>query len=119
MTTEICLVVEFTIVDGKLETFKKLFREAIDHTQQKDLGTLSYQAYFNDDETKCYSIEWYEDSQAILNHLDSVGDVAAPLFEVCSTSRFEIFGNPSAEVLKAFEASLPNRYKSWVGFSRS
>lgn len=118
MMKQICLVVEFTIADGKTAIFKKLFREAIDITKGMDPGTLSYQLYFNDDETKCYSIEWYEDSDALLAHLNNVTDASTQLFEVCSTTRFEIFGNPSTKVLNAFESSSTNRYKPWIGFSR-
>jgi quinol monooxygenase YgiN len=118
MMAQICLVVEFTIADGKVETFKKLFLEAIEITKRKDSGTLSYQLYFNDDETKCYSIEWYENSEAILGHLDSMADISVPLFEICRTTRFEIFGNPSKKLSEVFEASSPNIYQPWVGFSR-
>lgn len=118
MMTQICLVVEFTIADGKVETFKKLFREALDITKQKDKGTLSYHTYFNADGTKCYSIEWYEDSDAVLRHLDSVAGISAPLFEVCRTTRFEIFGSPSSKLLSAFESSAPSLYRPWEGFSR-
>ena len=118
MMKQICLVVEFSITDGKLETFKKLLCKAIDVTKQKDLGTLNYQFYFNDTMTKCYSIEWYQDSDAVLCHLDSVAEVAGSLFEVCATTRFEIFGNPSTKLLEAFNASSPNTYMPWDGFSR-
>jgi quinol monooxygenase YgiN len=118
MMTQICLVVEFSIADGKVETFKKLLRKAIDVTRQKDLGALNYQFYFNKDATKCYSIEWYQDSDAVLRHLDSVAEVAGSLFEVCATTRFEIFGNPSTILLDAFKASSPNTYTPWDGFSR-
>jgi quinol monooxygenase YgiN len=117
--TQICMVVEFTIADGQAEAFKKLFREALDLTEQRDLGTRSYQLYFNDNETKCYSIEWYSDSDAVLAHLDTVADVSVPLFKICSTTRFEIFGEPSAKLKKALESASPNRYKPWVGFSRA
>ena len=117
--TQICMVVEFTIADGQGAAFKKLFREALDLTRQKDAGTLSYHLYFNEDETKCYSIEWYADSDAVLAHLDTVVDVSVPLFKICSTTRFEIFGDPSAKLQKALESAAPGRYQPWEGFSRA
>jgi quinol monooxygenase YgiN len=118
MMTQICMIVEFTIADGQGALFKKLFREALDLTKQKDLGTLSYELYFNHDETKCYSIERYANSDAVLAHQDTVAKVSVPLFEICSTTRFEIFGDPSPKLQKALEASSPNRYKPWEGFAR-
>lgn len=119
MMKQICLVVEFTVANGKVDTFKRLFREALEATKRKDLGVLSYQLYFNDDETKCYSIEQYQDSDAVLGHLDTVAGVSGPLFEVCSTTRIEIFGEPSPKLLKAFESSAPNKYVPWEGFART
>ena len=119
MLTQICMVVEFTIADGQGAAFRKLFREALDLTKQKDLGTLSYHLYFNNDESKCYSIEWYADSDAVSAHLETVAAVSVPLFKICSATRFEIFGDPSAKLQKALDASSPSLYKSWEGFSRA
>jgi quinol monooxygenase YgiN len=114
----ITLVVEFSITPGNDKQFKTLMRQAVEATQQKDLGALGYQLYFNHDESKCYSIEVYRDSEAVLRHLDTVSEIARPLFEICATTRFEIFGSPSAELLKEFEASAPKIYSHWDGYTR-
>ncbi len=119
MMNQICMIVEFTIANGQGAAFKKLFQEALDLTKQRDLGTLSYELYFNADETKCYSIERYADFDAVLAHLDTVADVSVPLFKICSTTRFEIFGDPSAKLQKALESSSPSQYKPWEGFARA
>jgi len=115
----ITLVVEFSIIPGHSDQFKELMRQAVAATQQFDLGALIYQFYFNQDDSKCYSIEVYRDSEVVLKHLNTVAEIARPLFEICSSTRFEIFGSPSPELIKAFAADAPQIYRNWDGFTRS
>lgn len=116
--TAITLVVEFSIIPGNAGRFKELMHQAVDATLQKDVGALNYWLYFNQDETHCYSIETYSDTEAVLHHLNTVSAISGPLFEICSSTRFEIFGRPSPELIQLFAASSPNIYTPWEGFTR-
>lgn len=115
--TSIYLTVEFTITPGKVDAFKKLARQLIDGTS-KEAGTLGYQWYLNSDETKCYLIELYRDSGAILAHLNNVGPVLQKLLEASKVTRFEVFGSVSAEVEKALAGFGTRIFKYWDGFLR-
>jgi quinol monooxygenase YgiN len=119
ITSEIQIVVEMTISAGKLDAFKML-QEVIDTVKTEEPGILAYQFYFNSDESKCYSLEWYKDSQSALSHLEKVGPDMQKMSELFTATRFEVFGNPSPELEKALTgfgvgASF---FKYWTGFNR-
>jgi quinol monooxygenase YgiN len=46
----------------------------------KDTGTLQYEMYFNHDNTECLAFERYRDSQALLDHVENLGDTMAESF---------------------------------------
>jgi hypothetical protein len=95
MTQDIRKVVELTINEGRLDEFKQVANEC----------------------NKCYILEWYKDSQALLAHLDNIRDLYEPLFKVSHITRIEVFGNPS---LKVRQAHLPGTkfFDYWAGIRR-
>ena len=58
-----------------------------------------------EDETKCEVREVYADSEAMLAHIATVGDVLGPLVELGGGLEAEVFGSPSAELA---EMHLPH-----------
>ncbi len=100
MTNQIQYAVEWTIKPGGLAAFKALAQKIIP-TVKSESGMLGYQWYFNADETKCYTVEWLADSDAIMAHLGNVGEELPKLFAHSDITRFEVFGNPSAQAKEA------------------
>jgi hypothetical protein len=70
----------------------------------KDAGTLQYEMYFNHDNTECLAFERYRDSQALLDHVENLGDTMAELFQTCSGSG-EACGTPSPELIERLKDS--------------
>ncbi len=118
MTTSIQTVVEFTINDGKIDTFKQLGKEYIELVKANEPNMLSYQFYFNDDESRCYALEFYKDSEAVFAHLENVAEVTPRALEVSQIIRVEIFGNVSDELREAVSALNPQINKHWDGITR-
>ena len=50
-------IVRFTFHAGMVEEFKRLSAECIEIVRSKDVGTLQYNAYFNDDESQAIVLE--------------------------------------------------------------
>jgi quinol monooxygenase YgiN len=98
-------IVRFTFHAGKVEEFKRLSAECMAIVRAKDVGTLQYDTYFNDDESQCIVLERFRDSDALILH----GQNMAPLMEsimATGTVAGELLGDPSEE-LRAQLAGSP------------
>ena len=98
-------IVRFTFHDDKVEEFKRLSAECLEIVRTKDVGTLQYDTYFNDDESECIVLERFRDSDALILH----GQNMAPLMEsimATGTVSGELLGDLSEE-LRAQMAESP------------
>jgi quinol monooxygenase YgiN len=118
MERSIRFVVEFTINDGKREAVKQLLTPLIEMVEAKDSGALSYEFFFNKDESKFYVLEWYKDSEAALNHMGIVKEYLSKLLEVSQVTRFEIFGNASEKLVEGLTPLGAQFFTHWGGFTR-
>jgi quinol monooxygenase YgiN len=83
-------IVRFTFHAGKVDEFKRLSAECLEIVRSKDVGTLQYDTYFNDDESECIVLERFRDSDALILH----GQNMAPLMEAIMAT-----GTVSGELL--------------------
>jgi quinol monooxygenase YgiN len=61
-------IVRFTFHADEVEEFKRLSAECLEIVRTKDVGTLQYDTYFNDDESECIVLERFRDSDALILH---------------------------------------------------
>ena len=90
-------IVRFTFHAGMVEEFKRLSAECIDIVRSKDVGTLQYDTYFNDDESQAIVLERFRDSDALILH----GQNMAPLMEAImatGTVSGELLGAPNEQL---------------------
>ena len=88
-------IVRFTFHPGMVEEFKRLSAECLEIVHSKDLGTLQYDTYFNDDESQAIVLERFRDSDALILH----GQNMAPLMEAImatGTVSGELLGAPTS-----------------------
>ena len=111
--SELQSVARLRIHDGKLDEFKRLSAECAESVRTKDTGTLQYEVYFNSDETECLVFERYRDSQALLDHLENLGDTMAAILQTCSGSG-EVCGTPSPELIERLKGSPVQIYKPFL-----
>jgi quinol monooxygenase YgiN len=98
-------IVRFSFHADKVEEFKRLSAECLEIVRTKDVGTLQYDTYFNDDESECIVLERFRDSDALILH----GQNMAPLMEsimATGTVSGELLGDLSEE-LRAQMAESP------------
>lgn len=124
METPIQVLVELTIEEGKAGDFKMQMPAIIEKVMTNEPGMLGYQWYLNQDQSKCYVIEWVKDSEAWLAHASNVGSMLPALFIIAPITRCEFFGSISAtaeEVIKSALASFNVEYVKYnylAGFAR-
>jgi quinol monooxygenase YgiN len=98
-----------TIHEGKLEEFKELAAQCMRSVRERDSGTLQYAWFFNNTHTECVVLETYKDSGAVLEHIANLGPTMGAVLEICDMA-LEIYGSPSAELVKAAAGLAPKIY---------
>jgi len=109
---------EIAIPEGKLDEFKRLAAEIIDEVEANEPDTLSYEWFISNDERKCYVIQRYRDSEAVLAHLGNIAHLSGRLHEVAPLTGLTIFGSPSAELREALDRVGPRVFEHWNGVTR-
>ncbi len=56
-------IVRFTFHAGMVDEFKRLSAECMEIVRSKDVGTLQYDTYFNDDASQAIVLERFRDSR--------------------------------------------------------
>jgi quinol monooxygenase YgiN len=82
MTDYIRATAEVSIPHGKINEFKVLSAGIMHKVEANEPDTLSYEYFLSSDESKCYVVQLYKDSEAVLAHLENISDLASPLHEV-------------------------------------
>jgi quinol monooxygenase YgiN len=86
---------------GMLEAFKSQAAECISEAKRKDPGTLQYDWFISSDNSECEIRETYENSDALLAHVDNLREPLKILFEQFATDHsVVIYGDPSAQLLE-------------------
>jgi quinol monooxygenase YgiN len=118
MTNNIRATAEHSISEGKINEFKKLAAEIIDRVEASEPNTLSYEWFISNDESKCYVVQIYKDSEAVMAHLENVADLMGPFHEVAPLTGLMIFGSPSNELRQALEPVGVRIFEHWNGVRR-
>ncbi len=93
------LAVDFVVNDGQLEKFKDI-ANAMTAVANGEPATLGYEWFFSPDQKQCRLLEIYADSAAVLAHFQGrcVTEYVPQIVQVSQVARFEIYGDPGAEV---------------------
>lgn len=92
MTDRIRMVAEFTIKPENLAAFKRLVEQIVDLVTRNEPGALSYEWFFNDDESVCTILEVYKDVQAVNTHMANVGATLNEIMTVAPMTLLHVFG---------------------------
>lgn len=120
MNNDVQWIVEFAIENDKLNDFKSIVQEITRIVKENELGTKSYQWFFNDLETKCVITEWYQSPEAALAHLngEAASRLLPKLLKVSRITRLEIYGEPGEEAKRRLIKLGGQTFHFFDGFSR-
>ncbi len=117
-SNQIRAIAEVSIPKGKINEFRKLAAEIIDRVEANEPNTLSYEWFLSNDESKCFVVQIYKDSEAVKEHLGNIGDLNGPFHEVAPLTGLLIFGSPSDELRQTLEPVGAKIFEHWNGVTR-
>jgi len=101
MNQNVYWVIELAVNPGRFQDLETLVAELLEENREK-VGFLTYGVSISGDRQVCHIYERFQDSAAIINHMQSFGPkFATRFFEILKPTRFVIYGTPSAEVKEA------------------
>ena len=115
MANYIRATAEHSIVEGKINEFKMLAAGIIERVEATEPNTLSYEWFLSDDDSTCYVVQIYKDSEAVMAHLGNIADLLGSFDEVAPLTGLMIFGSPSDELRKALEPVGAKIIGHWSG----
>jgi len=119
MTENVYWVIELAVSPGCYEDLKTLNAELIEATRKNEPGMLDNHWAISDDRQVCHVYERYQDSAAVMTHLESFGpNFAVRLMEAVKPARLVVYGTPSAQVKEALAGLSPVYMAPFGGFRR-
>jgi quinol monooxygenase YgiN len=118
MTKQVQYTTEFSIIEGKVEEFKRILHSIIESVEKNEPDVNGYQVYLDAEENKAFIVEWFKTSEAILVHLANVGPRFPELLAIAPVLRLEVFGNLSKEAEEALKSIGAKIFKYQEGFIR-
>jgi quinol monooxygenase YgiN len=100
------------VSSSNLAAFKKMAAQALEIAKGEP-GVLQYDWYFDDTQTVCVVRETYQDSEALLAHITTMGETLNTLSELGGGCELEMFGDPSPLLL---DLTAPARHSSFRSY---
>ncbi len=102
---------------SRVEEFKQLAAQCMEIVRTKDIGTLQYEVYVDDDESEFIVLERFKDSAALIQHSANLGKLGEKIFAIASTSG-ELLGAPSTELREKLAGSPVRLFKPFLSSER-
>jgi quinol monooxygenase YgiN len=88
------------VSSSNVAEFKKVAAHALEIAKNEP-GVLQYDWFFDDTNTVCVVRETFQDSEALLAHITTMGDTLSTLSELGGGCELEMFGEPSPPLVDA------------------
>ena len=105
-------VARFTVKPENVEEYKRLSELCMRRAREADPGTLNYDIYCNEDQTQWVVYEEYVNSDAGMQHMKNMGELADAIFKIVEGGG-EVFGRPSDENREALEGMGVKVFSPW------
>jgi len=115
---EVHLMVEFSIDEGKLETFQEIAKEMIAGSR-RERGTLGYEWYLRSDRKLCRVLETYASGEDMLAHLNGpvTQQLIPKLIAHSMLDRIEVYGDVGPKVKEALGQFGAQFFERWGGLT--
>ena len=97
-------IVRFTFHPGMVDQFKRVSAECLEVVRSRDVGTLQYDTYFNDDESQAIVLERFRDSEALILHGENMAPFMDAIMATADVSG-ELLGNPNEQLRAQLDGS--------------
>lgn len=99
-------IARFTFHEGMVEEFKRLSAECMEIVRAKDVGTLQYDTYFNEDETQAIVLERFRDAGSLIQHGENLAHLVDAILAT-GECHGELLGDPGDELRATFPPDGP------------
>ncbi len=103
----------YKIHPRKLDEFKRLSQKCMELSRAQDTGTLRFEAYLSEDGSKCVVYEEYADSDALMAHMENMGETMQAILTTGDVSG-EMWGNPSDKLRKQMKDAPVKLYRPFL-----
>ena len=118
MSENVYWVIELAVNPGRFEALKTLVAELLEANRNK-VGFLTYAVAISDDRQVCHIYERFQDSAAVMTHLQWFGPNFSERFmKILKPTRVVVYGTPSVEVKDAVAGLNPVYMAPLGGFRR-
>ena len=119
MTEHIYWILELDIKNGAVAQLRELLAEMVAATEADEPGTLYYEWFISEDETKCHIYERYADAAALMTHLGNFGSKFAGRFmSILQPTRMTVYGDTNEQVVNALNSMGAQFMAPLGGFNR-
>jgi quinol monooxygenase YgiN len=87
------------VTSSHLAEFMKVAAQAMEIAKSEP-GVLQYDWFFDDTQTVCLVRETYQDSEALLAHITTMGEALDTLSQLGGGCELEMFGDPSPQLVE-------------------
>ena len=109
------LLVDIAINEGKYAEFEALARQ-MSAGSRTEPGTLGYEWFLSSDHKSSRLVETYVDATAVREHFSGpvVQQLVPKMMQVASVTRFEVYGDPGAQMLAGLKAFGAEIFSNWL-----
>jgi len=99
MSEPIVFISHFRVNEGKLEGFRRFFRDGAPLIDAQKPRTVAFLAYADDTAGRVAVVHVFPDAEAMTRHFEGADERSAAAYEFITPDGFEIYGQPSADVV--------------------
>lgn len=100
MSDPVSFIIRFKVEKGKLDDFRKHYKNSIPPVEAGKPGTLVQLAYENEDATEVSVLRLFSSADAMEAHLQGSGERSKKTFEYVTPVSIEILGMPEPSTLE-------------------
>ena len=104
MSEPIVFISHFRVNEGKLEGFHRFFRDGMPPIEAQKPRTAAFLAYVDELAGRVAIVHVFPDAAAMTRHFEGAGERSAAAYEFITPDGFEIYGQPSADVVGTMRA---------------
>ena len=102
MSKPIVFISKFRVREGRLEDFKRFFRQGSESIKAEKPGTVVFLSYLSEDSHEVAIVHVFPDSESMDLHVEGAQDRSKAAFEFIEPVGVELYGSPSDQVVKMF-----------------
>ncbi len=118
MENQVQYMVEWTVSEGALDTVKQMVSESVESVEANEAKMMAFHWYVNEEQSKFYLLEWFEDADAIVDHFANIGESLGELLNYAQITRYEVYGDLTDGAEEAVTALGADKFAHFDGFTR-